>query len=109
MMRLFGVWLICGAAALLFTGPASARPRRQEAGKSQAAVDPQTGRAIGAKEMAPDELRKLIAEKAKMIIIDVRDEEQYRKETIKGAIHIPLEELDARLKEIPKETILVFT
>ncbi len=101
--------LICGAAALLFTGPATARPGRQEAGKSQAAVDPQAGRAIGAKEMAPNELRKLIAEKAKMIIIDVRDEEQYRKETIKGAIHIPLEELGARLEEIPKETILVFT
>jgi 3-mercaptopyruvate sulfurtransferase SseA len=109
MRARFGILLIYGAAALLGPGAATARPGRQEAGKSQVAVDPQTGRAVGAKEMAPDELRKLIAEKAKMIIIDVRDEEQYRKETIKGAVHIPLEELDSRLKEIPKETILVFT
>ena len=109
MRTLFRMFMICGAAALSLTGAAAARPGRQEAGKSQVAVDPQTGRAVGAKEMAPDQLRKLIAEKAKMIIIDVRDEDQYRKETIKGAIHIPLEYLEARLADIPKETILVFT
>jgi 3-mercaptopyruvate sulfurtransferase SseA len=81
----------------------------QDSGKPQMAIDPQTGRALEAKEMAPDELRKLIDQKAKMIIIDVRDEAQFQKETIKGAIYIPFAELEGRLKEIPKDTILVFT
>jgi len=39
----------------------------------------------------------------------VRDESQFQKETIKGAIHIPLEDIPKRLKDIPKDTILAFT
>lgn len=104
------VLLLLGASGLLLAGQAPASPDRRNQDKPpQIAVDPQTGRAVGAKEMAPDELQKLIAQKAKMIIIDVRDEAQYEKETIKGAIYIPFADLAARLKEIPKDTILVFT
>jgi 3-mercaptopyruvate sulfurtransferase SseA len=88
---------------------ATANSGSQDQGKSQIAADPQTGRAIGAKEIVPDELKKLVEQKAKVIIIDVRDESQFQKETIKGAIHIPLEDVEKRLKEIPKDTILVFT
>ena len=72
-------------------------------------VDPQTGRAVGAKEMSPAELRKLIDEHGKLLIIDVREPEAFQKETIKGAINIPLEQLKGRLKDIPKDTTLVFT
>ena len=72
-------------------------------------VDPQTGRAVGAKEMSPAELKKLIDEHGKLLIIDVREPEAFRKETIKGAINIPLEQLKGRLKDIPKDTTLVFT
>jgi len=46
---------------------------------------------------------------APVIIIDVRDEAQFTQETIKGAVYIPFADLEARLKEIPKDTILVFT
>jgi hypothetical protein len=90
-------------------GIATANSGSQDQGKSQIAADPQTGRAIGAKEIVPDELKKLVEQKAKVIIIDVRDESQFQKETIKGAIHIPLEDVEKRLKEIPKDTILAFT
>jgi hypothetical protein len=104
------VVLLYGAAASLPIGLSNAGLAFQEPGKqSQIAVDPQTGRAVGATEIAPDGLQKLIAQKAKMILIDVRDEAQYQQETIKGAIHIPMAELESRLKEIPKDTILVFT
>ncbi len=85
------------------------RAAGQEQGRPQFEVDSKTGRAIGAKELAPEDLRKLIEQKAKVIIIDVRDDASYRKETIPGAIHIPLEALPSRLKEIPKDTALVFT
>ncbi len=103
------IMLLWAAAALVPLASSTAWPGSQETGKPKVAVDPQTGRAVGAKEMQPDELKKLIEQKAKLIIIDVRDDADYQKETIKGAIHIPLENLGARLKEIPKDTVLVFT
>jgi hypothetical protein len=42
------------------------------------------------------------------MLIDVNTREQFAKETIPGAINIPLEELDEGLKNIPKDTVLVF-
>lgn len=101
--------LLAGVAAVLPGGPPLANPSFQDSARPQIEIDPQTGRAVGAKEMAPAALRKLIDEKAKMILIDVRDEGQFQKETIPGAIHIPFTDLEARLKEIPKDTILAFT
>ena len=102
--------LFFGTAGVLLALVPPDGPAFQEAGKQpQVAVDPATGRAVGAREIAPDELQKLIEQKAKMILIDVRDEAQYQKETIKGAVYIPFADLEARLKDIPKDTILVFT
>ncbi|MBI2150095.1 MAG: rhodanese-like domain-containing protein [Acidobacteria bacterium] len=72
-------------------------------------TDPKTGRAIGAKLMTPEELRSHIDKNTKTLIIDVRDPEDFQKETIKGAINIPLPQLEPRLKDIPKDTTLVFT
>ncbi len=110
MKLLFQAIVFCGASGILFAGLLPAAPPRQDQGKpAQVAIDPKTGRAVGAKEISPEDLQKLIAQKPKMIIIDVRDESQYQQETIKGAIHIPFEDLAARLKEFPKDTILVFT
>lgn len=109
MKMLFRMTLLIGMGAAIAAALAAVPVQAQDAAKPQIAVDPQTGRAIGAKEMAPDELRKLIEQKAKLIIIDVRDEQQFQKETIKGAIYIPFAELAGRLKEIPKDTILAFT
>ena len=100
-----GLGLLVCLAAAAHASPA----RRQQAAAPQAAVDPQTGRAIGAKEMAPETLRQLIDQKAPVIVIDVRDEAQFSQETIKGAVHIPLAELEARLKDISKDRILAFT
>jgi 3-mercaptopyruvate sulfurtransferase SseA len=72
-------------------------------------VDPQTGRAISAKEISPEELKKYIDKKTKSLIIDVRDPDAFAKQTIKGAINIPLDQLSANLKNIPKDTALFFT
>ncbi len=110
MKSLLRILILLGTAGILPAALAPLRMAGQDPGKPpQIAVDPQTGRAVGAKEIAPDELQKLIAQKAKMIIIDVRDDAQYRQETIKGAIHIPFADVKARLKDIPKDTVLVFT
>ncbi len=101
--------LVAVAALAVAALSLAARQLPQEAAKPQVAVDPQTGRAIGAKEMAPEALKALVDQHAPLIIIDVRDEAQFAEETIKGAVHIPFADLEARLKDIPKDTILAFT
>ena len=71
-------------------------------------VDPKTNWALGAKQKPADELKKEL-ESGKMLIIDVRAPEQFQKETIPGAINIPLEELEGYLKKMAKDTYIVFT
>jgi rhodanese-related sulfurtransferase len=63
----------------------------------------------GAKEITPEELKRLSQGPGKTLITDVRESSAFERETISGAIHIPLDQLKSRLKEIPKGTILAFT
>ena len=92
---------LAGVAAAVAALAAQTDPRVQ--------VDQATGRAVGAKETAPDDLKARIDRHEKVVIIDVRDQAAFEKETLPGAIHIPLEELKERLKAFPKDTLLVFT
>ena len=97
----------CLATAVVVAWFLAPRLIAQDEGKVQ--IDPQTGRAIGAKEMSPEELKRLFDAKGKVLIIDVRDAASFEKETVRGAIHIPLNELQSRLKDIPRDTTLIFT
>ena len=72
-------------------------------------VDPQTRWAIGAKQTPADELKKQLDAGAKTLIIDVREAAQFAKETLPGAINIPLAELEGHLRKMPKDTFIVFT
>ena len=96
-------------AALAFFLALGAAARAGAQGESKFPVDPQTGRAVGAKEISPEELERLIKSGGKTLFIDVRDAKSFETETIPGAINIPLEKLESRLKEIPKDTNLAFT
>ena len=71
-------------------------------------VDPKTNWAVGAKQKPADELKKEL-DAGRILIIDVRAPEQFQKETLPGAINIPLEELEGHLKKIAKDTYIVFT
>ena len=71
-------------------------------------VDPKTNWAVGAKPKPADELKKEL-DAGKILIIDVRAPEQFQKETIPGAINIPLAELEGHLKKMSKDTYIVFT
>jgi len=71
-------------------------------------VDPQTKWAVGAKLKPADELKKEI-DAGRMMIIDVRAAASFEKETIPGAINIPLAELEGHLKKMSKDTYIVFT
>ena len=72
-------------------------------------VDPQTNWAIGAKRTPADELKKQLDTGSKVLIIDVRGPASFAKETLPGAINIPLDELEGHLKKMSKDTFLVFT
>ena len=72
-------------------------------------TDPQTGRAIGANEVAAQDLKRKLDSGEKVLIIDVRDAALYEKETIPGAINIPFARLQDALKDIPKDRTLAFT
>lgn len=64
--------------------------------------------AVGAKETSPEELKKLLAGGGKVMLIHVDPVENYQKESVPGAVNIPLADLPERLKSIPKDTTLVF-
>jgi 3-mercaptopyruvate sulfurtransferase SseA len=72
-------------------------------------VDPDTKWATGAKQKAADELKKQLAAGTEVLIIDVRAPASFEKETLPGAINIPLDQLAAYLPTIPKDKVLVFT
>jgi hypothetical protein len=72
-------------------------------------ADPETKKAIGAKEMTAAALKKKLDAGEQVLVIEVRDASFYEKEAIPGAIHMPFADLPEALKEIPKDRTLVFT
>ena len=87
--------------AAVHAAPQAAQPRYP--------VDPGTGRAIGATEMAPEQVKSALDDSRAVVIIDTRGAEAFEKETLPGAINIPLADLEGRLAEFSKDTLLVFT
>lgn len=71
-------------------------------------IDPQTQRAIGAKQMPADELKRHLNGHNKILIVEVREPGKFS-ETLPGATNIPFDQLEGRLKSMPKDTYLVFT
>jgi rhodanese-related sulfurtransferase len=53
------------------------------------------------------ELQKQLASQNPPLVIDVRDAEKYAAGHIPGALHIPREQLAAKLKVIPKSRPIV--
>ncbi len=59
-----------------------------------------------ATEVGPHEAREL-AESGKAILLDVRSIESHSEGSVPGSLHIPRRELSARLKELPRDKIVV--
>src|SRR5438093_9497464 len=96
--------LIAGLAIAglsLFAASSFAQQRRYE-------VDPKTKWAVRAKQTPADELKKQL-EAGTVMIIDVRQPSSFEKETIPGAINVPLDQLEGYLKKLSKDTYIVFT
>ena len=66
-------------------------------------------RSTTARETSPDALQQMLDRGEKVLVIDVRSAEEVQSGSIPGAIHIPMEELEARMKDVPKDVQLVFT
>jgi hypothetical protein len=60
----------------------------------------------GAQRITVAELRAAL-DKGTAILVDVRSEDAYKAEHIKGAILIPVYEIAARYKELPKDKFIV--
>ena len=59
--------------------------------------------------IAVSDLKKKIDSGETFLLIDVREDNELEENgAIKGAIHIPMGELDARMADIPKDIELVF-
>ena len=60
-------------------------------------------------ETKADELKAKLDKGEQVLVIDVRSDEEVKSGSIPGAIHIPMEQLEARMKDVPKDVQLVFT
>ena len=93
--------VIAAAVSLLGASSFAQQQRKYE-------VDPKTKWAVGARQTPADELKKQV-DVGTVMIIDVRPQANFEKETIPGAINVPLEQLEGYLKTISKQTYIVFT
>lgn len=63
----------------------------------------------GLKNLKAEEFRNEMKNNNKRIVIDVREPGEYKRGFIKGAVNIPLSQLQRRLTEIPKDkTVLLY-
>jgi rhodanese-related sulfurtransferase len=74
-----------------------------------AAAPGQAERSATAKETPAEALKRKLDAGEKVLVIDVRTDEEVKTGTIPGAIHIPFDALEARMKDVPKDVQLVFT
>jgi 3-mercaptopyruvate sulfurtransferase SseA len=96
-------------ATLVVCAALQAVPQTTSPAQPRYPVDPATGHAVGAKQMAPEAVKAAVDDGSKMVIIDTRPAEAFAKESIPGAVNIPLAEVGERLSAYPKDTLLVFT
>ena len=69
----------------------------------------QAPRSATARETKADALKEKLDKGEKVLVIDVRTDDEVKSGSIPGAIHIPEDQLQARMKDIPKDVELVFT
>lgn len=96
MTRKFLNIALC-AAALAFAPLASAADIAIEPGKDKGSIS------------VPSFERILKENPSQIVVIDVRDEKDVKKGTFPGAINIPINELEKKMAELPKDKPVVFT
>ena len=88
--------MVCASSSV-----AQKKPAKAPAAKPTKEIAPEE---VG--RISVDELILMMAKKRPVIIIDVRGKDGYT-EKIKGALQIPLDEIEARMKEIPRNKEII--
>lgn len=109
------LWLAVGAVALLLAAAAGfALLNRDQQPVASAPATIPTAQGI-AQDIPYPEVARVAPEQAHIsamsgqaLIVDVRGQEYYAQGHARGAISIPLEELPARLGELPKDQAILF-
>jgi len=61
----------------------------------------------GPVNLSSPEARALLAKNSRIVLLDVRTPDEYRQAHLRGALLIPLDELERRLPEIPRDRPLL--
>jgi rhodanese-related sulfurtransferase len=77
------------------------------AGLSLAAQMPMPGADISIEFIRVKQVAQLLSDGAKVMLIDVRSRQDYLIRHIKGALSVPLDSIEARAREIPREGLVV--
>ena len=87
---------------LLLAGPASAGPAPQAA----APQTPPTAGADTVRRVSVAEAKEAV-KSGKAVVVDVRSADDYAASHVKGALSIPLAEIEQRSKELPRESFII--
>ena len=106
--KLFVATMIVAGTLISFWWAAEqAQSAQQPTAQRQAAQQAQPAKAP--ERIAVGDLKKKLDSGEKLLLIDVREDYELEADgAIAGAIHIPVAELDARMKDIPKDVQLIF-
>jgi hypothetical protein len=77
------------------------------AGLAQAAQLPLPGGEIPIELIRVKQVAQLLSDRAAVALVDVRSRQEYLIRHIKGALSMPIESIDVRSREIPREGIVV--
>ena len=123
MNKLFYIPIVAGSfllvpLAIAQSQSATEKTQSQNSAKEEQVKQPESKQTEASKQsdtakqperIAVSDLKKKLDSGEKMLLIDVREDWELKQDgAIPGAIHIPVGELDARMKDIPKDVQLVF-
>ena len=93
LLRRSALWLALAGLALSLSATAAPLPRQDD----------------GAKRISLNELSALLKKDkpSQPLVVDVRDADSFRAGHIKGAVNIPYGDVASRLKEFPKNRLIV--
>jgi hypothetical protein len=77
------------------------------AGSSQAGQMPTPGGDIPIEFIRVKQVAQLLSDGAKVVLVDVRSRQEYLTRHIKGALSAPVDSIDARAREIPRDGLVV--
>jgi len=110
--------LVAAMAVVALTGVASAQYKTPPPPPGASAVpvtaNPNVQITPGAPEQSPDSARRITREEAvkivdakKAVYVDVRGQDQYDIEHIKGAISVPLGDIVTKMNDLPKNKFII--